>query len=250
MRPRRRIAQPVSAIGTASAITGAARANPTATFATPRMEIMPSATPRKWAPESPMKTRAGGKLKSRNPTQHPASAPLSCTTFSCFCWPAASPDTTSRPNVWRLRGAKTAIVIAKPIHIASPPSIAVGFACAWRPPGSATTWYLRDRTMPKGTAIAVTIKAIRNGHRPGRRCSVRLFSAVSLKKSPLVKRVGDRELPAQLQRPLVDRIQSRRVVDALDHVGDAVRDDDHLRLAHAAGRHQGRAYAHPARVEL
>src|SRR2546430_12382465 len=90
--------------------------------------------------------------------------------------------------------------------------------------------------MAKGTAIAVTIKAIKNGHRPGRRCSVRLLSAVSLKKSVLVKRVWDRELPAQLQRPLVDRIQSCRVVDALDQVGDAVRDDDHLRLAHATCR--------------
>ena len=77
-------------IGRASASTGAARANATATLATPRIEMMPSAMPRKCAPESPMKMRAGWKLKIRNPAQQPARAPLSCTTSGCLSCPAAN----------------------------------------------------------------------------------------------------------------------------------------------------------------
>src|SRR5437660_1521564 len=99
-----------------------------------------------------------------------------------------------------------------------------------------------------GTATAVKIRATRNGHRPGRRCWVRLSSAFWLKKS--VKRIGNRELPAQLERALVDRIQRRRVFDALDQVGDAVRDDYHLSFSHTAGSDERCADAYPAGVEL
>ncbi len=58
-RRRLRIAQAVSPIGSASARTGTTNANATATLATPRMAMTASAVPRKWAPESPMKIRAG-----------------------------------------------------------------------------------------------------------------------------------------------------------------------------------------------
>src|SRR5204862_644834 len=137
--------------------------------------------------------------------------------------PVARPETMSRPSVCRLCGTKTKTASAKPSHIATPPRRGVGFAWACRPPGWATTPKRRDSTAAKGTATALTINAKMNGHKPGRRCSVRPASAASLKKS--VKPGRDRELPAQLEGALVDRVEGRRVVDALDQVGDAVRDD-------------------------
>src|SRR5207237_6425790 len=162
--------------------------------------------------------------------------------------PVTRPETTTRPSVWRLRGAKTAIAIAKPSHMASPPRGGVGRLWAWRPPG----WAIRPRRgetrIAMGVASTQTTKARRSGHSPGRRWSVMLASAWLLKKS--VKCVRDREASTELERPLVHRIERRAVVDALDEVGDAVRYHDHLGFTHAAGCDQRCSDPHPARVEL
>src|SRR5487761_520401 len=106
--------------------------------------------------------------------------------------------------------------------MARPPSSGVGKACAWRPPGSAITPVRCERPIASGTASAQTANATSIGHRPGSRWSRRLSDAPPPKKS--VKRIGNRESPAQLERALVHRIEGGRVVDALDQVGDAVGD--------------------------
>ena len=58
-------------------------------MATPAMEMTASAVPRKCEPESPMKMRAGAKLKRRKPPHTPARPAASCTT-SVWCVPAAA----------------------------------------------------------------------------------------------------------------------------------------------------------------
>ena len=88
-------------MGRPSATSGTSSDRATASLATPRMVMVPTATPRKWLPESPMITRAGWKLKTRKPTQQPISAPLITMTSLCTgaCGPtrliAASSSTTA-----------------------------------------------------------------------------------------------------------------------------------------------------------
>ena len=53
-----------------------------------------------------------------------------------------------------------------------------------------------------------------------------------------VEGVREGESAAQVEGPLVHRVEHGAVVDPLDEVGDAVGDLHHLRLAHAPGRHQ------------
>src|SRR5438067_10536907 len=160
----------------------------------------------------------------------------------------ARPETIATPGVKPYLGRKITSAATKPRYMARPPSIGVGFACAWRPPGWATRPTRGERRMASGVTAAVTTRATSSGHRPASKCAVRLASASSLKKS--VKGVRDRELAAQLERALVHRVERGGVVDALHQVGDAVRDHGHLRLAHAARRHQRRAHSDPAGVEL
>src|SRR5450759_1014604 len=162
--------------------------------------------------------------------------------------PAARPDTTSSPGVSAYPGRKISTAAANPANSASPPSRGVGLACAWRPPGWAISPVRRDTTIASGTTSAQTANATSSGHSPGSRWSRRLVSAPPPKKS--VKRIWDRELPAELQRPLVNRVARRRVVDALDQVGDAVGDHDHLGLTHATRGDQRSPDPHPARIEL
>src|SRR5579884_3673715 len=82
-RRRRTMAKAVSPMGSPSATSGTSRDSATASLATPRMVIMPRATPRKWLPLSPMKVRAGLKLKTRKPAQQPISAPVRTITSLC-----------------------------------------------------------------------------------------------------------------------------------------------------------------------
>ena len=111
-RPRRRIAQAVSLMGTASAISGTRMESPTATLAMPTMVMAARTTPRKWLPVSPMKVRAGGRLKTRNPAHTPISAPPSITT----------PDWTSPGATIRLIAASTATMATIPTTPAATPS--------------------------------------------------------------------------------------------------------------------------------
>src|SRR6266853_2707439 len=106
----------------------------------------------------------------------------------------------------------------------------------------------RDRRIATGVTSAQTANATSSGQSPGSRWSRRLMRASPPKKS--VKRVGNRESPAELQRSLVHRIEGCRVVDPLHKVRDAVGDDHHLRLAHAPGGDERSSYPHAARVEL
>src|ERR1700674_4454082 len=103
-----------------------------------------------------------------------------------------------------------------------------------------------------GTTSAHTANATRSGHRPGSRWSRTLVREPESKKSPTrsVESVRERESPAEVERPLVDRVQHRAILDALDEVCDAVRDLQHLRLAHPARGHERGADAHAAGIEL
>ena len=67
-------------MGRPRAISGTRMERPTATLAMPTMVMAASTTPRKWLPVSPMKVRAGGRLKIRNPAHTPIRAALSITT--------------------------------------------------------------------------------------------------------------------------------------------------------------------------
>src|SRR6266852_1376138 len=291
MWPRRRlmIAQPVSAIGRASASAGTARAKATLTLATLRIEITPIATPRKCEPESPMKILAGWKLKRRKPAHVPARAPDSFTASgdSLACVPAAvikrvkatiatsswnanlrpgltdqrssatrskaaRPETTSTPVLVVLDGTNIKTATAKPTNMASPPRSGVGVTCAWRPPGTATMPVRFESRIASGTITAQTASATSSGQRPGSTLSRRVSRKVRLKKSPkwLLERVWERELPAQLQCAFVHRVERRGIVDAFDQVGEAGGDRHHLRLAHATRGHQRGADANAARVEL
>src|ERR1700680_2756446 len=103
-----------------------------------------------------------------------------------------------------------------------------------------------------GTMRAQTANAARSGHRPGNRWSRRLVSDAELKKSPTrsVESVREWESPAEVERPLVDRVEHRAILDSLDEVRDAVRDLDHLHLTHSTRGHERGADAHAAGIEL
>src|ERR1700694_5964628 len=106
-RRRRTIANAVSPMGRARAMRGTSRDRPTTIFATPRIVMTASATARKWLPASPMNTRAGGRLKTRKPTQQPRRAPLMTMTPVCrspgrwmrlIAARGQTPDTIGRPE--------------------------------------------------------------------------------------------------------------------------------------------------------
>ena len=93
-------------------MSGTNSASATAILATPRTLITASATPRKWLPVSPMKTRAGGRLNTRKPQQQPISAPLRMITPFC-----------TSPGPWtRLTAASISTVATMPTTPAATPS--------------------------------------------------------------------------------------------------------------------------------
>src|SRR5216683_3826206 len=198
----------------------------------------------------------------RKPAQVPASAPDSCTARSdslplvpsaAISSAAAKPETTSTPVRVVLDGTKTMTATAKPTNIARPPSSGVGRAWACRPPGSAIRPVRRESWIASGTTTKQTTNAASKGERPGTTRSRRVSRNVPLKKSDQVgsvKGIRERELSTQIEGALVDGVQNRGIVDSLDEVGEAVRDHYHLGLAHAARRHQRRADADAAGVEL
>src|ERR1700674_188054 len=103
-----------------------------------------------------------------------------------------------------------------------------------------------------GTTRAHATNASNSGHRPGSRWSRRLVSEPELKKSPTrsVESVREWKSPAEVERALVDRVEHRAIIDALDQVRNAVRDLDHLRLTHSTRGHERGADTHAAGIEL
>src|SRR5260370_17347060 len=111
----------------------------------------------------------------------------------------------------------------------------------------------RESWIASGTTTKQTTNAASKGQRPGTTRSRRVSRNVPLKKSDQVgsvKGIWERELSTQLEGALVNGVQHRGIVDPLDEIGEAVRDHDHLGLAHSARRYQRGADADTARVEL